>query len=352
MFQLGNAHFRHPVIQAPMAGSQDSELALAVGRAGGLGSLPCAMLSLDKLEQELQALRSLESYNLNFFCHDAAAAELTRNAEKLQHWQQLLQPFYEAWGIAPPDPMTPASRQPYSAAQAELLAAYRPPVVSFHFGLPKAALLRQIKSWGSAVISTACTVDEAVHLQSAGVDAIILQGLEAGGHRGHFLRGDLAGQMPTLKLLEACRDKISLPLIAAGGLSTASAVRLAIASGANAVQAGTAYLLCPEAKTSAVHRHAMTSVADASTAEATQLTNLFSGRPARGLSNQLIQTLGALRDDLPAFPLCSGLLAPLRAAAEAQNRDDFSPLWAGTALQGCRVTSAAEVTQQLVAETF
>ena len=154
MFQLGNAHFRHPVIQAPMAGSQDNELALAVGRAGGLGSLPCAMLSLDKLEQELQALRSLESYNLNFFCHDEAAAELTRNAEKIQHWQQLLQPFYEAWEIAPPDPMTPASRQPYSAAQAELLAAYRPPVVSFHFGVPKATLLRQIKSWGSAVIST------------------------------------------------------------------------------------------------------------------------------------------------------------------------------------------------------
>ena len=186
MFQLGNSQFTHPVIQAPMAGSQDSRLALAVASAGGLGSLPCAMLSHDKLEQEVRTLQTLNSYNLNFFCHDAGAEEVNHNTAKLQHWQQLLTPFYEELGLTAADPMTSASRQPFRAEHVELLAPYRPPIMSFHFGLPAPPLLRQIKSWGSAILSTACTLEEALHLQNHGADAIILQGLEAGGHRGHF----------------------------------------------------------------------------------------------------------------------------------------------------------------------
>lgn len=341
---LGTAY---PLIQAPMAGSQGSKLALAVGQSGGLGSLPCAMLSNDELEREVKALTTLSSYNLNFFCHDPAQADLHKNAAKLRHWQQQLAPFYAEFGLALPDPLTPASRQPFSPAQAELLAPYRPPVVSFHFGLPAPALLGQVKSWGSRVLATACSLEEALALERSGADGIILQGLEAGGHRGHFLRSNTDNHLSTLELLAACRAKVSLPLIAAGGISQPQDCAQAMAAGASAVQVGTAYLLCPEAKTSTVHRRAIErAVADPSCAT-TALTNLFSGRPARGLNNALMASLGALRTDLPAFPLCSGSLAPLRSAAEAAGRGDFSPLWAGVNVSRCRAIGAAQLTREL-----
>jgi nitronate monooxygenase len=329
-----------PVIQAPMAGSQDVALAAAVSTAGGLGSLPCAMLSAKALSAALVHLQAMQRpYNLNFFSH----VPPTPDAQREQNWRTALRPFYIELGVDPDNIPDAPGRQPFSAAIADMVAPFRPPVVSFHFGLPESALLRQVKGWGSTVLSTATTVEEARWLAAHGADAIIAQGSEAGGHRGMFLSTDITTQVSTFALVPQIVAAVDVPVIAAGGIADAAGVRAALALGASAVQVGTAYLCCEEATTSAVHRAALLS----ETATHTAITNLFSGRPARGIMNRLMRELGPMSDIPPAFPLASTAIAPLRAAAEAMGSGDFSPLWAGQNVSGCKQWPAADITRAL-----
>ena len=330
------------IIQAPMAGVQGSRLAIAVSQAGALGSLPAAMLSPSLLQQELTALQVLgdKPYNLNFFCHQTPAD----NPTALADWQARLLPYYQELGISPP-PATGAGRMPFNQEMADIVCRYRPAVVSFHFGLPAPHLLQQVKACGSKVLSSATTVAEARWLAANGADGIIAQGLEAGGHRGLFLDMELEQQLGTFALLPQIVAAVKLPVIAAGGIADADGVAAAMRLGAAGVQVGTAYLLCDEADTSAVHRAALASPQAAHTA----LTTLFTGRPARGIVNRLMRELGPRPAAVPAFPLATAAIAPLRAAAEAQGCDDFSPLWCGQNASGCQPIAAGELTRQLAA---
>ncbi|MBF7730459.1 NAD(P)H-dependent flavin oxidoreductase [Pseudomonas sp. N040] len=330
-----------PVIQAPMAGVQDHRLAAAVSNAGGLGSLPAALLGLDALRDELVALKAQTQrpVNVNFFCHTPPPPDAAREAA----WRTALAPYYAELGLDPAQIPAAAGRAPFSAAAAALLAEFRPALLSFHFGLPAPALLAQVRSWGSKVIASATTVAEAVWLQAQGVDAIIAQGLEAGGHRGHFLSADLTEQAGTFALLPRIVRAVSVPVIAAGGIADAAGVRAALALGAAGVQVGSAYLLCPEATTSAVHRAAL----QAPGAGHTALTNLFTGRPARAIVNRLMRDFGPLNPLAPEFPLAGGALATLRSRAESLGRGDFSPLWCGQNATGCRAIGAAQLTREL-----
>tara|TARA_R110002051_G_scaffold130806_1_gene204724 strand:+ start:56619 stop:57605 length:987 start_codon:yes stop_codon:yes gene_type:complete len=328
-----------------MAGVQDSKLALAVCRAGGLGSIPAAMLSPDALAAELKIMHEQAAgpWNVNFFCHTPPTPDDQREAA----WRSALAPYYRELGLVVESIPSGAGRRPFDAEALELLREYKPPVVSFHFGLPLPELLDELKSWGTRVISSATTVEEAQWLQAHGADAVIAQGLEAGGHRGMFLTEDMTTQVGTFALLPQIVAAVRLPVIAAGGIADAPGVCAAMALGAAAIQIGTAYLLCPEADTSAVHRAALQSEAAAHTA----LTNLFSGRPARGIVNRVIRELGPISELAPAFPLAGTAITPLRSAAEKRHSGDFSPLWAGQNVRGCRAISAAELTLQLMGES-
>ncbi len=332
-----------PIIQAPMAGVQGSALAAAVSNAGGLGSLPAAMLTPDALRKELAALAALTSkpFNVNFFCHTPPVVDPARESS----WRQALAPYYGELGLSIEAIPSGPGRTPFDQDAADVLDECRPAVVSFHFGLPSPELLARVRALGSTVLASATTIEEAQWLESRGVDAIIAQGLEAGGHRGHFLSHDLTMQMGTFALLPQMVRAVKTPVIAAGGIATPAGVAAAVALGAVGVQVGTAYLLCPEATTSSVHRDALKS----DRARHTALTNLFSGRPARGIVNRLMTELGALSDLPPAFPLATAAVAPLRKKAEAQGSGDFSPLWAGQNAGKCVELGAPEVTRKLAA---
>ena len=332
-----------PIIQAPMAGVQGSGMAIAVSNAGGLGSLPCAMLTLDALRSELQAItaQTTRPYNVNFFCHTPPSPDAAREAA----WRAVLAPYYAEFGIDPAGVAAGGGRAPFSAEAADLLEAFRPPVVSFHFGLPSPTLLARVKGWGAKVLASATTVEEARWLEAHGADAVIAQGLEAGGHRGIFLSDDLSTQVGTMALLPQIVRAVRLPVIAAGGIADAQGVAAAMGLGAAGVQVGTSYLLCPEATTTPLHRAALSSPR----AEHTVLTNLITGRPARGMRNRLLDELGPLSDAPPAFPQATAALAPLKAAAEMLGRDDFSTLWSGQNATGCRAVPAAQLTRDLAA---
>ena len=337
-----------PIIQAPMAGVQDHHLAVAVSNAGGLGSLPAAMLSLDVLKAELTQLtaKTDKPYNVNFFCHTPPVFDEARE----QTWRAALKPYYDELGVDAANISTGPGRAPFTHEAADVLEAFKPAVVSFHFGLPAADLLARVRSWGSKIISSATTVEEALWLESQGVDAVIAQGLEAGGHRGHFLSHDLSLQSGTFALLPQIVNAVKIPVVAAGGIADAAGVKAALALGASAVQVGTAYLLCYEATTSPLHRAALKkSVSQSPSTHHTALTNLFTGRPARGIVNRLMRELGPLCGKAPAFPLATGAIAPLRAKAESLGSGDFSPLWSGQNASSCLEIGAAEMTKALVA---
>ncbi|MEP3562103.1 MAG: nitronate monooxygenase [Marinobacter sp.] len=330
-----------PIIQAPMAGVQGSELAIAVSEAGGLGSLPCGMLSVEAMRKELAAIkaRTNRPFNVNFFCHTQPEPDAEQDAK----WKAALSPYYREFGIDESEVAAGAGRLPFGAEAADVLADFEPDVVSFHYGLPEQDLLERVRAWGAKILSTATTVEEARWLEAQGVDAIIAQGLEAGGHRGIFLSEDLNSQLGTFALVPQIVQAVKVPVIAAGGIADANGVAAAMALGAAGVQVGTAYLLCPEANTSAIHRAAIKSDAAAVTA----LTNVFSGRPARGIVNRIMSELGPISPAAPAFPLASAALAPLRAAAEQANCGEFSPLWAGQNVSGCKEVPAADLTRAL-----
>ena len=330
-----------PIVQAPMAGVQGHALAAAVSNAGALGSLPCAMLSVDGLRKELAALKAATSrpFNVNFFCHRPPEA----SAEREAGWRAALRPYFDELGLdAAAIPAGPG-RAPFSAEAAEVLAQFKPAVVSFHFGLPAPELLQGVRSLGARVLASATTVEEARWLESHGADAVIAQGIEAGGHRGMFLSEDLTTQVGTLALLPQIVRAVKVTVIAAGGIADAKGVAAAMALGAAGVQIGTAFMLCPEATTSALHRAALKSDA----ARHTALTNLFTGRPARGIVNRIMRELGPVSSAPPAFPLATAAIGALRAKAESRGSTDFSPLWSGQNATGCREIPAAELLRQL-----
>ncbi len=306
-----------PILQAPMAGVQGSALAAAVTSAGGLGSLPAAMLGPNALAAELTALRKLTSgpVTVNFFCHHEPAPDPQREAA----WRLALAPYYQELGLDSAAAAPAGGRRAFSAEAADVLERFRPEVVSFHLGLPEPELLARVRAWGAKVLSTATTVEEAQWLEARGVDAVIAQGLEAGGHRGMFLTEDLTTQVGTVALVPQVVAAVRVPVIAAGGVADRAGMRAALALGAAGVQVGTAYMLCPEATTGPVHRAALVSVA----ARHTAVTNLLSGRPARGIVNRLMRELGPLSALAPAFPRAAGAVAPLRAEAERRGSGDF-----------------------------
>ena len=332
---------RLPIIQAPMAGVQGSALAVAVSTAGGLGSLPCAMLDLDGVRRELAAIRAQTTrpFNVNFFCHTPPAPSIDRESA----WRTALSPYFAEYGIDVTAIPAAAARSPFSREVVDVIEAFEPPVVSFHFGLPPDDLLARVRGWGAKILSSATTVGEARWLEARGVDAVIAQGIEAGGHRAMFLSEDLDTQLGTFALVPQIVQSVGVPVIAAGGIADAKGVAAAMALGAAGVQVGTAYLLCAEATTSAVHRAALKSEA----ARTTAITNIFTGRPARGIVNRIMRELGPISAAAPAFPLAAPAMAPLRARAEGLGSGDFSPLWAGQNTSGCKELSAASLTLEL-----
>jgi nitronate monooxygenase len=330
-----------PIIQSPMAGVQGSALTIAVSQAGGLGSLPCGMLSIDQIVDEIMAIQAGtdQPYNLNFFSHQPVPYDEKRQSQ----WQHALQPYFNELKLESPANSSGSSRVPFSHDIADAIEAFKPPVISFHFGLPEQGLLKRVQGWGTKVVSSATTVAEAVWLEQQGVDAIIAQGVEAGGHRAMFMSDDLTTQMGLMALLPRILDRVQVPVIAAGGIGDSLGVKSVLSMGATAAQVGTAYLLCDEAKTSALHRAAIKSDQSLHTA----LTNVFSGKPARGIVNRAIKELGPMSDTVPDFPYASIEMTQLRGVAEQQSSDDFTPLWCGQNTLGCREVSAKVLTKAL-----
>jgi nitronate monooxygenase len=332
-----------PLIQAPMAGSQDSRLAIAVAEAGGLGSVPSALMSPNQLVEEIAAFRLATSapLNVNFFCHEPPVPDAAREVA----WRARLEPYYRELGLDPSAIPDGPGRAPFTHDLADLLESDPPPVVSFHFGLPESDLLARVKRWGAVVLASATTVEEGLWLEENGADVVIAQGWEAGGHRGMFLTTDVGTQVGTFALVERLAGTLTVPVVAAGGIATATGVRAARTLGAAGVQAGTAYLRSSEATTSPLHRAALASAAAGTTA----VTHLFTGRPARGIVNRIMREVGAMGGEPPAFPLAGAAIAPLRTAAESHGSSDFSPLWAGQNATASREAPAAEITEELCA---
>ena len=333
----------HPIIQAPMAGVQRSALAIAVSNAGALGTLPCATLDPGEMKRELSLIRANtdKPYNVNFFCHQPPIADANREAT----WRNTLAPYYLENDIDPasiPDPV--AEDGPFDADKLEVLRLFKPAVVSFHFGLPSADLLAAVREIGSIILCSATIVEEAVWLESQGVDAIIAQGVEAGGHRGMFLTDDITSQVGTFSLLPQIVAEVESPVIAAGGIASREGIAAALTLGASAAQIGTTFLLCDEAETGKVHRDALKSSGSVHTA----LTNRFSGRPARSIVNRLLREIGPIGvDDVPPFPTAYSALAPLRSVDSDRNSSDFTQLWSGQNNSQCREIPAAEMIKLL-----
>ncbi|MET0143701.1 MAG: nitronate monooxygenase [Ilumatobacteraceae bacterium] len=333
-----------PIVQAPMAGAGGVALAIAVAQAGGLGSLPAAMLSNTELSDQIAEFRRATDapLNVNFFCHqlpDVSSAEL-------EGWAATVSRFDAELGVDRSSAPAGPARRPFDDEACRIVEDHRPEVVSFHFGLPAPTLLERVRRTGAIVMSSATIRAEAVWLEQHSCDVVIAQGAEAGGHRGMFLTTDVAAQPGTLALLPRVVDSVGVPVIAAGGLADGRAIAAAFVLGAAAVQLGTAYLLCPEALTTPVHRRAL---ADGS-ADDTVLTNVLTGRPARGRRNRVIDELGPMAAEAPAFPAAGAAIAPLRVAAEAAGSGDFSPLWSGQAGVVTSDVPAGRLTRELIAD--
>ena len=288
--------------------------------------------------------RTKKPVNLNFFCHTPPVLNNAREAR----WRERLAPYYRELAIDPAAPVPSSNRTAFNSIMCDVVEETKPEVVSFHFGLPEAGLLQRLKAGRFLVMSSATTAAEARWLEARGVDVVIAQGNEAGGHRGIFLSDDIATQAGTFALVPQVVDAVKVPVIAAGAVTDARGIAAAFALGAAGVQIGTAYLWCPEAKISAPHRAALKSARD----DGTALTNLMTGRPARGIINRLMREVGPISEVAPEFPLAAGALAPLRAKAEAQGSGDFSPLWAGQAASLGRDMPAGQLTKALAAEAL
>lgn len=330
-----------PIVLAPMAGVMDAELVIAVAQGGGLGSLPCAMLSAEKAREQVNIIRQRVSapVNLNFFCHKAVDADPAREAR----WRQRLAPYFREHGLDPDAAINAANRAPFDAAFCAVVEELKPEVVSFHFGLPEPKLLQRVKGAGAIVMSSATTVKEAIWLEENGADVVIAQGADAGGHRAMFLTENISEQPGTFSLLPQVVDAVKVPVVAAGGIADGRGIAAAFALGASAVQIGSAYLRCPESKVTLQGRVALAQASD----ESTVITNVMTGRPARGVANRVMREVGPISPDAPAFPHAATALGPLKAAAEKQGKVDFTNLWAGQAVRMGKEMPAAELTRAL-----
>ena len=328
-----------PIVQAPMAGAGGVELCAAAIRGGALGSLPCAMLSPDQVRKQVAEVRARADgpLALNFFCH-----QMPEQVDD-SPWRALLQPYYDEFGVEPGN--GGALRLPFNQEMCHAVEELKPPIVSFHFGLPNQGLLDRVKATGAIVIGNATTVEEAQWLDQRGVDAIIAQGFEAGGHTGRFLGSDSAEAMGLFALLPQVVDSVSVPVIAAGGIADGRGIAAAFVLGASAVQLGTAYLHTPEAEISEVHRKRLR---DGHTA----FTNLLTGGLARGVHGRLIDDLGPVRSEAPPYPLASAALAPIRAAAEKRGEYGFGPMWTGQSAPLGESFPASELTRKLAADAL
>ena len=304
---------RAPIVQAPMADAVDWRVAAGAARAGVLGSIPCATLAPDAIAPAAQNFRENTPegapLHLNFFTtHDAAAPTAARQ----ERWMKELAPYYKETGATPPsnaDLVATNGRASFDADACAAVEAVRPDIVSFHFGLPEDSLLDRVRATGASVWCTATTVAEAKAL-SGRVDAIIAQGAEAGGHRGSFL-GDCYMKPPlvgTIALVPQIVDAVGVPVIAAGGLADGRGVVAALALGASGVSVGTAFLRAEDSLVNAGHRTALES------SGVTAVTNVFSGRPARGFENRLVRELGPMSPAVPEFPWASTAVKPLSTA--------------------------------------
>ena len=307
---------RAPIVQAPMADAVDWRVAAGAARAGVLGSIPCATLAPDAIGPAAQNFRETAPegapLHLNFFTtHDAAAPTEARQ----QRWVEELAPYYKETGATPPsnaDLVATNGRASFDADACAAVEAVRPDIVSFHFGLPEDALLKRVRATGASVWCTATTVAEATAL-SGRVDVVIAQGAEAGGHRGSFLGDDCYMKPPlvgTMALIPQVVDAVSVPVIAAGGLADGRGVVAALALGASGVSVGTAFLRAEDSLINDGHRAALESSRD----DATVVTNVYSGRPARGFANRLVRELGPISPAVPEFPWASSAVKPLSAA--------------------------------------
>lgn len=334
-----------PIVQAPMAAATGVEMAVAVAKAGGLGSLPCAMLTPDKVRAGLSEFRtqSNKPVNLNFFCHAAPAGDVAHE----QAWLKRLAPYYAALGATPPALPLKAGLQPFGEEACALVEELRPAVASFHFGLPAPDLHARVKVAGCKILGSATSVKEAIWLAGRGVDAIITQGAEAGGHRGTFLETNVAAEVGTFALVPQIADAVPVPVVAAGGIADARGVAAAFALGAAGVQIGTAYLRCPEAHISELHRAALKK-----SEPATVITNVLTGRPARAILNRFIQEQGPMASEAPAFPLATQAAIPLRTIAEKQGSGDFSSFWSGEARSLGRDMNAESLTRTIAEESL
>ncbi len=335
-----------PIILAPMAGSGTAALAIAVAEAGGLGSLACALLSPDQARAEFAAIRQGTSrpINMNFFCHAMPPIDAVREAT----WRQRLRPYFVELGLDPEMPVPTSSIPTFGSVHCDLVAELKPEIVSFHFGLPSEELLSRVKAAGAKVLSSATTVEEAIWLEQRGCDAIIAQGIEAGGHRGMFISDTVATQVGTMALVPQVVDAVNVPVIAAGGIADGRGIAAAFALGALGVQMGTAFLFCPEANVALLYRHALKNARDDQTA----ITNIFTGRAARAMVNRIAAELGPMAEHAPAFPTAGAALAPLRAKAEAAGSDDFTSLWSGQAARLGRELPARQLTALLAEEAL
>jgi nitronate monooxygenase len=334
-----------PIVQAPMANSTAVDMAVAVAEAGGLGSFPCAGLSDEQISKGVATIRARtrKPINLNFFCHEQPERDPARETA----WLERLAPYYRELGVEMPTPPLKATIYRFTDSTCGVVEALRPEVVSFHFGLPAPELLARVKRAGCKIICSATSRSEALFLAERGVDAIIAQGAEAGGHRGMFLETDVATQIGTFALVQQIVEAVKVPVIAAGGIGDGHGIASALALGASGVQIGTAYLCTPEATTSALHRQAL-----AVPGRQTVIADVFSGRPARGVVNRFTREQGPTNPVHPAYPLATPALAPLRKAAEAKGSGDFSWFWSGQGSPPPTGIGAGELTRKLADEAM
>lgn len=333
-----------PIVQAPMAGVQDVDVMIGAAEGGALGSLPCAMISAEKAREQVQIFRQRVSapLNMNFFCHTAVEAD----ADREEGWRRRLAPYFQELGLDPGMTVNAANRAPFDEQMCGLVEELKPEIVSFHFGLPEKTLLERVKAAGAIVVGCATIVKEAIWLEQHGADVIIAQGAEAGGHRGMFLTNNIASQPGTMSLVPQVVDAVRVPVIAAGGIADGRGIAAAFALGAAGVQIGTAYLRTPESKASALGKAALAAASD----DATVITNVMTGRPARGVANRAMREVGPVSPDAPAFPHAATAFAPLKTAAEKLGRADFTNLWAGQSVALGREFGAADLTRTLAVE--
>jgi len=336
----------HPLFQAPMAGADSPALAIGVAQAGGLGALGAAMLSASDLRERFSQIRKATSkpINLNFFCHENPSPDLERENQ----WREKLKPYYVELGLNLDAIVDGPQRQPFNEEFCSLLEELKPGVVSFHFGFPEATLVKRLKNAGQVLMASASSIEEAKWLEERGCDVIIAQGLEAGGHQTMFLFDDLSKLQKTSDLVKQFVKAVKTPVVAAGGIGDAKGIVAALSWGAAAVQMGTAYLFCPESMISNVHRNAMKHADPGDTA----LTNVFSGRPARGIINRLMREVGPISSLAPGFPGASTAVTPLRKKSEQLGRTDFAQMWSGQSASLGREMPAQKLTEAFANEAL